>query len=208
MDEQQSPTVIDRRELLRRGALVGGAGALAWAAPSVTTFGARAFAAGTLHPGTVSWVMVWFTDNENKYYRVKYESTDTGYSSDPSAENTNSILKGAFGAEAKSYVEKDETSLGALPDDGQGRIFTAAIPIGTSASANSNGFLQLAITNEEIKVWGWLLHDGSCNDGVDKIRSADSPYIIKDDSASGLVGPPRSDLPTSGGEDFLWKKCL
>jgi hypothetical protein len=34
---------MDRREMLRRSAIVGGAGALMWAAPSVTKFAPRAF---------------------------------------------------------------------------------------------------------------------------------------------------------------------
>ncbi|MCC5947003.1 MAG: hypothetical protein JJT89_00990 [Nitriliruptoraceae bacterium] len=38
------PTGLTRREVLQRGAWVTGAGAIAWAAPSVTTFGVRAAA--------------------------------------------------------------------------------------------------------------------------------------------------------------------
>lgn len=34
---------LERREFLQRSALVGGAAALAWAAPSVTSYGAKAF---------------------------------------------------------------------------------------------------------------------------------------------------------------------
>ena len=40
---------ISRRDMLRKSAVVGGAGALMWAAPSITTYGARAFA-GTPPP--------------------------------------------------------------------------------------------------------------------------------------------------------------
>jgi hypothetical protein len=36
---------ISRRDLLRKGAVVGGAGALLWAAPSITKFGGAAFGA-------------------------------------------------------------------------------------------------------------------------------------------------------------------
>ena len=34
---------ISRRDMLKRSAVVGGASAMVWAAPSITTLGARAF---------------------------------------------------------------------------------------------------------------------------------------------------------------------
>ena len=45
VDTQGGAAGISRRDMLRKSAIVGGAGALMWAAPSVTTFGARAFGA-------------------------------------------------------------------------------------------------------------------------------------------------------------------
>ena len=44
VDTQGGAAGISRRDMLRKSAVVGGAGALMWAAPSITTYGARAFA--------------------------------------------------------------------------------------------------------------------------------------------------------------------
>ena len=70
---------ISRRDLLKRSAIVGGASAMVWAAPSITTLGGRAFGAnGT--PLTASFVafIVECPDDPNSPYRVKWnESTDT-----------------------------------------------------------------------------------------------------------------------------------
>lgn len=203
MEEQLSPSVIDRRELLRRGAVVGGLGALAWAAPSVTTFGARAFAAGTPFAGTVSWVIVWFVNDDAeapKWHRVKYENADVGYTTDPSANNTNSIIsgkggEGAFGSRAKDYVTKVDGEV-AL-----GRDFVGSVPTGVTATATSDGFLKLTLgETATVKIVDWILHDGSCNDRTDKIRTAAQP-------GDPAVGPPKYELDGEEDPDFLWRKC-
>ena len=70
---------ISRRDLLKRSAIVGGASAMVWAAPSITTLGGRAFGAnGT--PLTASFVafIVECPNDLKSPYRVKWnESTDT-----------------------------------------------------------------------------------------------------------------------------------
>jgi len=60
---------LTRREMLRKGAVLGGA--LAWSIPTVQTFGmAPAFAAATSH--AISYVAMVLKCGD-KYYRAKYE---------------------------------------------------------------------------------------------------------------------------------------
>jgi hypothetical protein len=54
---------ISRRELMRRGVVVGGT--LAWAAPVVQTMGAKAFAQMGTSPGTCAACYCWNGDKQN-----------------------------------------------------------------------------------------------------------------------------------------------
>jgi hypothetical protein len=72
---------ISRRDLLKRSAIVGGASALVWAAPSITTLGNRAFGA-TGSPPNTGWSNVAFVVTCGGYdYRVKWnrDGKDAGF---------------------------------------------------------------------------------------------------------------------------------
>jgi hypothetical protein len=194
---------ISRREMLKRGTVVGGAAVTAWAAPSVTTFGARAFAAeGTEVPspsGDVSWVMVWFRVG-NTYHLVKYEGGSSGYSQQCDATRNNVSRDG------------DEGFLYFDAQQHKARKFTrnTACPDGVSVSS-VDGRLQLTLA-ANVEILGWVLHDGSCQKPpggggpqFSRFRSVEFPYAVMGDSSSGTVGPVGKDLKKGGA--FEWRKC-
>ena len=176
---------ISRRDMLRKSAVVGGAGALMWAAPSITKYGSAAFGAeGTPLPGEVSWVMVWFNvgdDDNPNYVRIKYEGTDDGYRIDPSgnpSQNTN----------CPDLFDEVQTAFPSQVVD--------TSPEGVTVSAQSDG--SLGITTEYHDIVGWVLNDGSCQDGGDNhCRS----------SERGDNEGPATPAVASTNETFIWMKC-
>jgi hypothetical protein len=201
-DEQTPPAGISRRDLLRRGAVVGGVGAVAWAAPTITTLGPRAFAAtGTEEPGgpgLVSWIMVWFQCGNN-YHRVKYEGNATGYGQNCSADKSNISNDGAEGA---SYYDVEQGRVGSL-------TYVPVCPPDV-AVASADGLLRVTVTGD-CTILGWVLHDGSCGNptggqpAYPRFRSLANPYKIDGDASSGTVGPVGSALAEGG--PFEWEKC-
>lgn len=192
--EQDSISTISRREMLQRGAVAGG---LIWAAPAFSVLGPRAFASttGTPYDGLVSWVMVWFVDTEpneqgtNDLYRVKYESVQGSYSAQPGV--TKQQLS-RNDPNADSYYDRQEFEVNDAFKTGL--VFVPSLPPSVDASA-SNGSLQLGLSGS-IAVYGWILHDGSCQaGGSDFLRAA---YVNP-----GGVGP---EVPAQSGA-FLWQKC-
>ena len=78
---------ISRRDLLKRSAIVGGASAMVWAAPSITTLGGRAFGAAGTPPGE-GWSAVAFVVTcGGLNYKVKWTrddgGDDVGFSQEP-----------------------------------------------------------------------------------------------------------------------------
>ena len=187
-EDQRSSSTISRREVIQRGAVVGG---LVWAAPSFSVLAPRALAqtSGTPHPGNVSWVMVWFVNEvTNTLYRVKYESTDQGYSSQ------SGVTEQQMSSNDPKRFEYYQAQQNALPD---GVSFNSGPPPGVSAGS-SNGKLSISVSGD-VKVYGWVLHDGSCQTGgTGFLRAA---YVNPGNPA---VGP--TTLPTGNGT-FEWQKC-
>ena len=81
----QGTAGISRRDMLRKSAVVGGAGALMWAAPSITKFGGAAW--GTPLGKGISYIAVKFTCLDGTVGFVKWDFHDTY---DP----TNTVLQG------------------------------------------------------------------------------------------------------------------
>ncbi len=69
-DTTEQSSGIDRRSVLRRGAILGGA--LAWTVPAVQTIAGPAFAAGT--PCLGSFI---YNDGKGHCFRVTYHQTKT-----------------------------------------------------------------------------------------------------------------------------------
>jgi hypothetical protein len=199
MTDETTSAGMSRREVLRRGAVVGGVGAVAWAAPSITALGPRAFAqTGTEEPGgpgLVSWVMVWFRCGDD-YYRVKYEGGASGYTELCGAGRGNVSNDGPEGAQYYDIEEGRAAGLNLV--DG--------CPAGVSAGA-ADGLLRITIP-ETCSILGWVLHDGSCGNptggqpSYPRFRSKEFPYRIDGDASSGVVGP----VDGNGGP-FEWDKC-
>jgi hypothetical protein len=84
---QQQPASMDRREMLKRSAVVGGMGAMMWAAPTVTAFGPRAFGATGSPLSGFSYVaaLVTCSGTVTGSYKVKYEVDEGAWEGDPGA---------------------------------------------------------------------------------------------------------------------------
>lgn len=82
MTDELTPTEgMNRREMLKRSAVVGGAGALMWAAPTVTAFGPRAFAQdGSPASDFSNFGAIVRCDRDGvvTFYRVKGEESGPG----------------------------------------------------------------------------------------------------------------------------------
>jgi hypothetical protein len=74
---------ISRREMLRRSAIVGGASAMVWAAPSISSFGARAFGSqGTPRSdfsNFLALIQCTYSDGTSTTYRLQYEVDEGGW---------------------------------------------------------------------------------------------------------------------------------
>jgi hypothetical protein len=201
-EEPTAPAGMNRRDVLKRGAFVGGAGVLAWAAPTVTAFGPRAFAAeGTQDPGTgpISWAMIWYIKG-GQYWLVKYEYRNGSYASQCDA-GLNNVSQNDVNC--TNYFNMQETKVTSYTRD-------YSCPPGVTVSASSGGSLQISVSGGT-QIIGWVLHDGSCRNVTrdprpPACRSPEEP--VKDPSGviTGNAGPPASELPTSSGT-FLWHKC-
>ena len=86
-DELQPVEGISRRDLLKRSAIVGGASAMVWAAPSITTLGGRAFGAeGTKIEGfSYAAAVVQCGGVGGPSFRVKYQRDEGGFEKQPEA---------------------------------------------------------------------------------------------------------------------------
>jgi hypothetical protein len=73
-DEYLPAEGISRRDMLKRSAVVGGAGALVWAAPTVTRFGGAAFGSteGTPMGKAISYIALAYTCNVNGTSTTRY----------------------------------------------------------------------------------------------------------------------------------------
>jgi hypothetical protein len=76
---EATATGISRRDLLRKGAVVGGAGALMWAAPSITKFGGAAFGQTEGTPGGkgLSYIALRYSCDDGATFRyIKFDLED------------------------------------------------------------------------------------------------------------------------------------
>jgi hypothetical protein len=205
MTDETTSAGMSRREVLRRGAIVGGAGAVAWAAPSITALGPRAFAqTGTPSAsGDISWIMVWFRCTMGEtvtWHLVKYEGTASGYTQKCDATKANISADGAEGA---SYFDAQQAKIDA------NWVRSNSCPPDVTVSSSAGNLSVTASGTCEIV--GWVLHDGSCGNptggqpAYPKFRSVEYPYKVDGDPNSGVVGPVASELP--GGGTFQWEKC-
>jgi hypothetical protein len=82
---------ISRRDMLKRSAVVGGASAMVWAAPSITTFGARAFGSTSGTPRSIFSnfaALIKCTKNgTTTTYRLQYEVDEGGWVEPGTAQN-------------------------------------------------------------------------------------------------------------------------
>ena len=126
---------ISRRDMLRKSAVVGGAGALMWAAPSITKYGSAAFGSeGTPLTG-FSYAAAVVRCNGTDYtdYRVKYERDEGEFEDNPG--NLPKCDEGEF----EDYFE--ECWLAAEKD------YVVNLPFTLSAT-QSGDYLTLTVTGD------------------------------------------------------------
>jgi hypothetical protein len=75
-DELFSAEGISRREMLKRSAVVGGASAMVWAAPSLTTFSSRAFGStdGTPVGKAISYIALAYKCDNGETRYIKFDN--------------------------------------------------------------------------------------------------------------------------------------
>ena len=126
---------ISRRDLLKRSAIVGGASAMVWAAPSITTLGSRAFGASGSPPGR-GWSHVAFLVTCGLIdYKVKW-NREGGYEADPD------LAPQCDDTQFKAHWDA-ATGVGGATNEG-GTLFTVNPPGG-----DGENLLVFSITNVE-----------------------------------------------------------
>jgi hypothetical protein len=110
---------ISRRDMLKRSAIVGGAGALVWAAPSVTQFGGRAFGdnAGTPVGKGISYIALQYecfdADGNSMGLRyIKFENYSEGDYDGWQCETGDFGTPGCFPTWDNSGAETDDNECG------------------------------------------------------------------------------------------------
>ncbi len=195
MDENTpttEPGGLNRRDMLRRSALVGGA--LIWTAPAVQTLAAPAFAAGSTtpgdqcdgHSGSISYVVALIKCG-NSYYLVKYSATG----------------EGAMACGDSVSVSSDDnfctTGLNALKTKA-GTALLGTCPPGVSGGTNCSTTNQLACDLEIVlpvgcSLEGYVLHDGRHPDAaVTTTRASTTTAAV---SRRTVATPPGSRSRTS-----------
>ena len=127
---------ISRRDLLKRSAIVGGASAMVWAAPSITTLGSRAFGANGTPLGGWSFVAFIVVCNGDQY-RAKWNYND----GNPTFE------QGAGLPQCTSDAEKD-AAVAAFVDDYQNHSDPGGLDLFTPNPPTQSGtFVTFTITS-------------------------------------------------------------
>jgi hypothetical protein len=163
MTDELETTGMDRRQLLRRGALVGGA--VVWATPVVQSLSPAAYAAGSPFDdggnGAPSWVMVWFKCGDS-YHLVKYGQNASASCVTNTDTASNDVNK-PDAVDAKAALAAIFAKYGP---------YDASCPAGVVASISADSDLLLNLSNSDCEIVDWFLHDGSCKDdeGSNKFR--------------------------------------
>jgi hypothetical protein len=188
-DETPNSGGISRRDVLRRGAIVGG---VVWSVPIVQSLGSPAFAAVGSEaqenfPGDISYVTLFLTCEGIKY-AVKYQSTDTGYS--PVCWNGDAGT--SPNGNGNNVISSDDPGCKTLFDlYSPGTV--AGCPPGGAPAASSNAGGDLIVNLGACTLNNYIVHDGDL--GPDKCRGVGE--------LPGGWGAPTT--PQSGGNVMFTK---
>jgi hypothetical protein len=148
-DELLPAEGISRRDMLKRSAVVGGAGALVWAAPTVTRFGGAAFGstAGTPMGKAISYIALAYTCDNGTTRYIKFDNF-AGTKSNP----TYSCTTGNFetpqcpplgNENATAYpddCDKFVVSYDQVDDSGEPTLITISFALGTDCIISGQVF--------------------------------------------------------------------
>jgi hypothetical protein len=171
---------ISRRDMLKRSAIVGGASAMVWAAPSLTTFAPRAFGDnGTPASDFSNFGAVIICDG--KRYRIKLDLNEDGTSGTWSTPGTLGGCENAFGEEFFTdwcnSTPANGGTLGVTWDfDGSNIVLTA--PTGCTFVEGAASALKQ----------GQCCYQGSVGSNVETLTFS-GPFANQDCAASGGVPP-------------------
>jgi hypothetical protein len=157
-DEILSAEGISRREMLKRSAVVGGASAMVWAAPSITTFGARAF--GTTGTEITGWSFVAFIVTCGGVdYRAKWnrDGEDAGFEQGGSLPGCPTDFVAAYQAANTGGLDLFTVN----PPTQQGDLVTFCI---TSATCTIKNGVEGGVAKQgtECEKGGVVSGDGKC----------------------------------------------
>lgn len=210
-----NPGLISRRDVLRRGAVVGGASAVAWAAPGITSYGARAFATnkGTPPPGgSKPWGIIWlkrrWKDKHGRwvyrYHRVKYQFTGSQFTATWGI-NHGAITDDPTGIARQLYnTEEARARQYGLQFDSSRRNDV------THRTAGSG--LQIRVPNETYVI-GWLLYQWECTGGgtnaiyASPFRSMWTAPRKRQQNGSQLAGPSSNNWIQLTNGWITWTGC-
>lgn len=217
---EEKTTGMDRRTVLRRGALLGGA--LVWSTPVVQSLGGTALAAtgtpagGGQTPGDgyPSYVFIWYKCSDGMTYSVKYGKISNGsFTATGGATEqllSDDVVPGKQGKKESDADYAARTMYSKQAYDAFKALYGANAPYQsgvpgdvTVVAANGN----LAVTlGAGCQITGWFLHDGSCQlapAGYDdpKSRWSGTPSTSPDYNEAGPLAP------TTAPGTFYFDKC-
>lgn len=219
---EESTVGLDRRQLLRRGAVLGGA--LVWTTPVIQSLSPSAYAVGTPSPcGDISWVgVVVRTGTAGNYeYRVYKLEGAKGYTpqvvTDAGGDSTNAfdrMLESVMVNERLTSLTLQTSSLSPLP-------------FSSSVGAGGDLVFTVNVGSNDATMVGWMIHDGqvegagknnldgtvsgsqACQStGSSKPKDCENAFAFTDDYAlvpSGWNIPGEAG-PSTGTGTFTWSK--
>lgn len=173
-----------RRDVIKRGALVGGA--VLWTTPIVQSIGGTALATGGSPNGggngAPSYVFVWFKC-DGEYHVVKYGQ-------DGGVDECNASIQ-HLSNDGSDAVEAKFAAIYASYGP-----YTADCPEGVTSGLSSDGDLLVSLGDSGCTVVNWFLHDGSCQ------KTGDDKFRWQGDGES----PPVAAV-NPGGASWEFQKC-
>ncbi|MCC5947008.1 MAG: hypothetical protein JJT89_01015 [Nitriliruptoraceae bacterium] len=175
------PSTMDRREMLRRAAVVSGAGAIAWAAPSIATVGIRAAASTPGGEWKFSWI-AFIIDTADGRIRMKANR-------DSPAENETLELEWDDGGVTPDCTEfSDGTSASATGPPGK-EGYPALDPVpspGSNLSFARSGSDLVVTINDNSTTGSWVFTAFATFQGGTSSCSSDPTTVADIENAKTL----------------------
>ena len=130
---------MDRREFIRKGAIVGGMAGMVWAAPAISSIGRPAFAGTPMGDGISNFAFIVNNDSDARF---KYEAGEE------SLEGEQALMPCVGSLPQDPYIEE---WCAAENGDNQATVTTQTVTIGGEA------YVEYTITATPTYTLGWLI---------------------------------------------------